>query len=422
MDGKNRPLETLRNAPVARRLSEALNREAATRQPPHSRRNLRLPFYAGNVLMTLWDGGPSGVHHLVVPRNLSRNGLAFIHGRFVYPDIRCAFAMPQLAGGHVGLTGKILRCRHLSGIAHEVTVLFDDSIDLPLFVRMNENEQSRHQHEVSMDIAKQVAAFEPLVGSALIYHCDVKHGADIKTAFEDLGLTCRLATSHSQLFSILARGEMQMLVIDVNQPDGVDRIEQCRELYDKLFILAIGDDHEGEAQENAINAGCSAFVRRPIDPRDAHQVVAMGLGQTQCGDDGLHVANDQANEQQRIKELTSKMQQAGELLKQARDQDDWTQIAGVCEQLAEISSETGNKVLAELALLIEQSANDSAGHLSDLDRSINNLISMTNEVQFGKPGAAEQTNAPDQPEQSDAQHQQPDEPDDPDQPGKPDAA
>lgn len=108
--------------------------DKSTSQAPvaSDKRELRIGYRPGNDVQVV-------IHHLygqpvrykVVPRNLSTGGIAFLHGQFVHPNSICVVFLPTL--GQSSLTevpGKIVRCRYISGMLHEIAVQFTQPIDL----------------------------------------------------------------------------------------------------------------------------------------------------------------------------------------------------------------------------------------------------------------------------------------------------
>lgn len=130
------PIQTLRMTSRERRnLMEGIEATALPASPDQNQRaDERLRLEVDNVVVEIdpTDGG--GVRLAVVPRNLSRGGFAFVHGRFLYPNTKLAVVLPDLEGEPHRIEGKVVRCRHISGMVHEVCVKFREPIGVERFV------------------------------------------------------------------------------------------------------------------------------------------------------------------------------------------------------------------------------------------------------------------------------------------------
>jgi len=87
----------------------------------------------GQVVEITHPGGTKNLF-LIAARNISRGGLAFFHGGYVYNDSLCRFLLTTTDGQRVGINGEVKRCTPVEGRIHEVGVQFDQSIDINLFV------------------------------------------------------------------------------------------------------------------------------------------------------------------------------------------------------------------------------------------------------------------------------------------------
>ncbi len=111
------------------------------------RRSLRARYQAGNLPVAITHPNGTVTSYSVIPRNLSTRGFAFIHGRFLYVGSPCEVELVTLTGESVPTEGRVLNCRHVTGITHEVSVLFNQPIDLRRFVELEENETRRAAEE-----------------------------------------------------------------------------------------------------------------------------------------------------------------------------------------------------------------------------------------------------------------------------------
>ena len=147
---ENKPIETLRISDADKhKLVSAINENSAQVPADANRRRLRVDNNIGQVIVAVTHPNGAHVTFSVVPRNLSANGLAFLHGRFVYAGSVCKLALPRLDGQNTMVAAKIVNCRHLGGVVHEVAVNFEQTIDLTQFVKLDEKAQKRIREEMN---------------------------------------------------------------------------------------------------------------------------------------------------------------------------------------------------------------------------------------------------------------------------------
>lgn len=104
----------------------------------NARRSQRFQYRVDTVEIEFASGSGEWDRHVVVTRNLSREGLGCVVGQFIYPGSACV-AMLRSAGFDYTqrVPGKVMRCRYLpgSGSLYEVGVRFDAPVDLAMFVQ-----------------------------------------------------------------------------------------------------------------------------------------------------------------------------------------------------------------------------------------------------------------------------------------------
>ena len=145
-----KPIETLRlNGNDKRALVEHLNRSRQRSAGQDERRGLRVEYAETGVVVAVTHPNGSVTTYSVVPRNLSTHGFGFVHGRFLYIDSPCEVDLPRLDGGKATVTGRIVHCRKLTGITHEISLVFDEPIDLGRFVALDEGQKQQAARELT---------------------------------------------------------------------------------------------------------------------------------------------------------------------------------------------------------------------------------------------------------------------------------
>jgi len=130
-----------------RLLIDKINECASRTVVAVERRGLRVAFNQGSVTLRVRQAESGWIAFDVTPRNLSTNGLGFLHGRFVHPESRCEVELPLLSGGAVTMSGRVLSCRHMKKLVHEVALRFDQPVRLERHVKLNAADLRRARDE-----------------------------------------------------------------------------------------------------------------------------------------------------------------------------------------------------------------------------------------------------------------------------------
>ncbi|GJM18896.1 MAG: hypothetical protein DHS20C14_11090 [Phycisphaeraceae bacterium] len=87
--------------------------------------------HLGSVVVSLSPAAGLDVAAFTVRTlNVSRTGLAFVHGAPAYAGTACAVSVQTRTGEQRVIQARVVRCRRLDGRAHEVGLRFDESVDL----------------------------------------------------------------------------------------------------------------------------------------------------------------------------------------------------------------------------------------------------------------------------------------------------
>lgn len=127
--------------------------ESQGRVVSDSRRRLRVDFHGRKVFGRMSVGEELGPLCALVPRNLSACGFAFVHGVFVNTGMRCRLTLPMMGNRWCQVDGVVRRCRHIQGIVHEVSVVFDEEIDLADIVPLTPEQRRRVETEALGGVA-----------------------------------------------------------------------------------------------------------------------------------------------------------------------------------------------------------------------------------------------------------------------------
>jgi hypothetical protein len=99
------------------------------------RRSPRVPYREVSRLAVMLENEQAGRRtHALLPRNISRQGISLLHGKFVYDSTGCVLGLKALDGQIVPIRGRVIWCRLIGGRVHEFGAQFEDPIDLDDFV------------------------------------------------------------------------------------------------------------------------------------------------------------------------------------------------------------------------------------------------------------------------------------------------
>lgn len=145
------PIETIRvSSSDRRRVLNDIETAAKKATVNDERRDLRVNLDLGGIVIEVTHANGAMNRFIVIPRNVSRRGVAFLHGQFIYPESRTDVTLPTLDGRRLEVSGRIARCRHVSGLMHEVSVVFDESIDVRQVARLDDEQLRLYERECEL--------------------------------------------------------------------------------------------------------------------------------------------------------------------------------------------------------------------------------------------------------------------------------
>lgn len=104
----------------------------------HFRRHPRYRYAKGSGLsIRVYQPGGWISQLIVVPRNISKGGLGFLHGGYVHAGAVCIVKLRRLDGREVIAGGQVVRCCCLCGPVHDIGVSFDRNIEVAEFVEIS---------------------------------------------------------------------------------------------------------------------------------------------------------------------------------------------------------------------------------------------------------------------------------------------
>ncbi len=385
----HRPIETLRISDRDKQKLVNTVNESSGKQVDRERRALRVQYTEAKAVLTLHVESGGSTRLAVVPRNLSRRGLAFVHGRFIYTGTRCEVMLKTLADEWVAIQGVVRNCRHISGIVHEIAVVFDEAIDLSDFVRLSSEEEMIHLQELAADLPESAAeAVKQVAGSVLVvddFPTDRKlFGLWLSRA----GFEAKPASDAKEARRHIDEDNYDLAVIDLRLggEDGLALIRTLRACGFSAPIIAVSASDAPDLEADATSAGASMFLGKPFT---ADQL--LDATETLLGVDLSNEANQQpiystiSDDEEMKPLLTEFVRGLGgyiHKLKTANAHNDLETLEGILHVLKGAGSGYGYDAITEQAGATIKSLRSEDDGLEKAKQQVNALIRVLNRVKL----------------------------------------
>ncbi len=191
-------------------------------------------------------GFAAPVSYLVVGRNISDKGLAFLHGGYVHVSTRCLVQLVTSYGTWNEMAATVVRCRYVEGKVHEVAVQFDEEINPAVFCS------------------------EAVENRVLLVDDDVAVARLGTLYLQQLNAKVTVAENGEQALEQLQKAVFDLILMDMEMP-GKDGFETVREMRSRGFTgmiaAATGLTQPGD-REKCLAAGCDRYVPKPYTRDD----------------------------------------------------------------------------------------------------------------------------------------------------------
>ncbi len=381
------PIETLRlSAADKQKLIDYVEHQAKRPAGNDERRGLRVNYFGRKVLVTITSKEGQKTCCTVVPRNLSRKGLAFVHGRFIYPDSRCEATIPMLNGKWCVLKGVIRRCRHVQGIVHEVSVVFDETIDLNQFIRLTSEQSERHLAEMTEDGLNDDDLQPGCRGKVLVVDDLPADRRLFKLWLQRMQLAVEEAGDVQETLEMITHDTFDIFIIDgqLGEEDGVELIEHLRGqgVIAPIVSISAHADHDGFI-DRANRAGATAVLAKPFDPDELRKHVEAALSLEQESDDRPLVSQlaGDAEMEPLIADFVSSLAVYVAKVRSAMADSDFNQLVKLCNNLKGAGGSHGFPKLTDSARIASELLDAKPRDADKVRRSINDLLSVIRRIQ-----------------------------------------
>ncbi len=315
------------------------------------RQYVRWPFRHLCVPLKIFHAGGSHSTIGVACRNISCGGLSVLHNSYVHSGRPCQVTLPRQGGRTQDLDGTIKRCRHLTGIIHEVGIQFKEAIRISDFGSMASDSDVFSMERIDPASLKGSIL---CVGGSDFDRKLIKHHA--KTTC----LRCHEALTAKNALDRAAAGVDLILIDETFEPGMHPSLSaRIREQGIVTPILGIVSDAKSESAREGPHVQADAFIGKPISQTELFQAIA---GLTSLADGRGLVASSLTPDHPSFGLVESFSQDTGSLadaLDIAMKAHSVEGCVAICRQLASVGPLVGFGELARIAKAVEASLQSS---------------------------------------------------------------
>lgn len=191
----------------------------------------------------------------VHPRSIGRRSLSVLASTNLRARTPCRILPIDTEGGWQEISGKILSARRLEQLAQvwDVRIGFDEPIDVVRFAPA-----AWRARTLVADDSRTIRQLLSQVLPAL--HCDVE-----------------CAENGEQVLAAAAQQRFDLILMDVEMPvmSGIDAVRALRERGYVWPVVIMSGMPEKECRGTAMDAGCDAWLRKPMQTDDLKNMVQI---------------------------------------------------------------------------------------------------------------------------------------------------
>lgn len=385
------PIETIRLSPRDKQKLVEYIEQSSKKTVQSDRRHLRVDFQGRKTLVTITNSHGQRVSHSVLPRNLSRRGLAFVHGRFVYPDSRCQVTLPMANGKWYVIEGFVRNCRHIQGIIHEIAIVFDEALNLNDFVLLTASQQEKHRAEQSQDFDPDNAMDVNNAGHILVVDKMATDRKLYRLWMEKLNMATNEASGFTTTMEQMSHGQFDLLMINLELGDesGIDLIKHLRTQGFERPIIATSASENQADDDAAMAAGATAFLVKPFTLDELRVAVEDALLiDTSATSEADAVYSSMAEDQEMAPLIEEFVNTLGPLtlrLRRANADADLRTINSVCQNLKGAGAGYGFDAITTMARYAVESLEVTEQDAELTRKAVNDLVQI---LRRARPGVA----------------------------------
>lgn len=329
------------------KLLDGLEANAGT--PPDCRRGARYRYRIKTLVVHMQQPGfATPVSYLVVGRNISTQGLAFLHGGYVHTNTRCLVQLITSYGTWNDVSCTVVRCRYIEGNIHEVVVKFDEMVNPAVYCA--EAVESRVLLVDDNPVISKLATF---------YLRELNAHADC-------------VQSGEEALEKIEKEAYDVVLLDIEMPglSGFDVAKELRQRgYSGIIVAATGLTGPGDA-ERCIAVGCDKYLPKPYTRNDLSALLGS-LRQEPL----FSTFHDHPEMKGLVRMFVGELPVRLRALEEAVIKQDIAKLQYLCRCLKGEGTGYGFEIISEAAAKVETSL--LAGQaLSMLHKDVNALIKL----------------------------------------------
>ena len=326
-------------------LLDQLDKVSAASAVDNRRAHERMVLRATDVPFTVTHPGGGVGRFLVYARNISAEGMCFLHGGYLHAASHCKIDLVTTTGEQREITGRIVWCKHLTGPHHMVSAHFDQAIDPRDFV------DRRHWPKSMVTAAMSQ---RDLAGRVLFLDDQEIDGDLLALHLRDTAVELVVAGHVGGALDELKRHSFDVVICDLNRGDtlGEHAIRSMREIGFRGPITVLTVETNPQRIDNANAAGANEVIRKPYDPPTFLKVLSKWLEIAGATTDELPIYSDlgdQPGMAKTIETYIKRVERKIHELRSAIQQDDFETVRGICQTLKATGSGYGFAALTEAA-------------------------------------------------------------------------
>jgi CheY-like chemotaxis protein len=355
----------------------------------NQRKDTRWTYRQSDIAVTVEHPAGGVSRLLLVSRNLSAGGIAFLHSGFLYPNSRCQVTLPKLDGRAHVVNGSIVTCRHVQGLIHEVCIKFDRRIETNQFVPSPETAGTDAPESVEMpELHGRVLVVDDseMDRSLLLHHLKIA------------GVHLTSVSTSGAALDTVKRDIVEIVLCDINleSMDGVEFITKLREAGFTGPVVVVTAESNEERLSAAKTAGAGHVLAKPYVPDELlnlmvelHQQIGAVLTQSAI----YSTADDQPGMTDLISQYIEQARKAARKIEKITTDEGLNELRQVCMSIKGSAAGYGFVPVGTLAAEIIKSL-DTSRSVRGVSSQIRTLAMMCDRLRLRGNGAGPAENPP----------------------------
>lgn len=221
------------------------------------RQSSRMAFRETGVQVEIVQPGGQ-TRFSVACRNLSRDGLGFLHSSYLHVNTPVMVTLPHRSLGSVRIEGTLVRCRHVKRHIHDIGVRFKNPLNLRDFMEIDTLAQSFSCERVDATQVKGVLL--------IVAEYKIEQGY-IQSMLRETSMDFVTAATIADGVTTACKG-CDIIICDdsFETGTGAEFIARARENGVRCPIVIMSADRSAEGRQRLRAANASGFIEKPIVP------------------------------------------------------------------------------------------------------------------------------------------------------------